>query len=643
MDSSVESADLNLPTLVGDSAKHLELWREHDTRLSEPAQLEGADFRGLVFRNHRFRNQSFVNCDFSRSRWLLAGIQDGDCSGSNFSGITTMFFDLQNMDCTGCNFSNATLWFGFSIDQTRFCGADFSGATLRLSEQLHKSKVAPDFTGAIMNGCTFINDSAHELNALNEWFTESQRTAMSGSRPPKSRESAEAQPKESQRYPFWRLRDVFTIFLLGFVALLLSMLTVNAVASMVAARIASTAVFRTILAQCLAYTLLFLVAHILFKRRYHEPFLKSMCLKPIGLGFGWAALAGPCAAVMVTFLGAILGSHGNNMPSQLVSGSPPFWALALMGTTLAPCAEETVFRGLLQPLTIRSFGTALGITVPAVLYAVMLLPQYDWTWSCGLLIVASGVWGWVRYITGSTTAAIVAHATYNALFFMGVFLSSGRDILSSKHLLEEHQWRACEIADAVDPCEVYLQEFPVGSHARTVLDKKHNLMWKRAEREDSVHGYRSFLDEIPREDPNYSVAEARLKKLEIEDNVAWSYALKSGTAGAIEKYLQRNGTPLHAEEAARRLDDKAWQIARASDTDDAYQKYLSVHPDGAHAAEARQELDPASTKTCVVRRLKAQGYNDRVDCIVNYQNPICQNISRYNAEVDANNECNARR
>ena len=112
MDSSVESADLNLPTLVGDSAKHLELWREHDTRLSEPAQLEGADFRGLVFRNHRFRNQSFVNCDFSRSRWLLAGIQDGDCSGSNFSGITTMFFDLQNMDCTGCNFSNATLWFG---------------------------------------------------------------------------------------------------------------------------------------------------------------------------------------------------------------------------------------------------------------------------------------------------------------------------------------------------------------------------------------------------------------------------------------------------------------------------------------------------------------------------------------------------
>jgi hypothetical protein len=179
MNVDIEKIGLNWNSLVGDVSQHLELWKTHDARSPEPARLNGADFRRLIFRNHRFRNHGFVNCNFSGSRWFLAGIQDSDCSGSNFTGITTMLFDLQNVNCTGCNFTKAELWFGFNIDQTNFLGADFSGATLRLSEHFHKSKAAPNFAGAVMTGCTFINDSRHERGAFRKWFTESQRAVMS--------------------------------------------------------------------------------------------------------------------------------------------------------------------------------------------------------------------------------------------------------------------------------------------------------------------------------------------------------------------------------------------------------------------------------------------------------------------------------
>jgi hypothetical protein len=43
--------------------------------------------------------------------------------------------------------------------------------------------------------------------------------------------------------------------------------------------------------------------------------------------------------------------------------------------------------------------------------------------------------------------------------------------------------------------------------------------------------------------------------------------------------------------------------------------------------------------TCIGGKLKAKGYEDGIDCIQNFTNPICEDISRYNAEIDASNEC----
>lgn len=178
MDSLPPASD-EVSGLARGTSESLGYWREHDARSSDPVRLEGADFRGLIFRNHQFRNHSFVNCDFSGGRWFLAGIKGGECTGSNFSGIKTFMFNLEDVDCSECDFSNAYVWVAFSIDRTIFRGANFSGATLQLSKAFHKSKVPPDFTGAAMNGCTFINESKFGRGAFRKWFTESQRAEMS--------------------------------------------------------------------------------------------------------------------------------------------------------------------------------------------------------------------------------------------------------------------------------------------------------------------------------------------------------------------------------------------------------------------------------------------------------------------------------
>lgn len=43
---------------------------------------------------------------------------------------------------------------------------------------------------------------------------------------------------------------------------------------------------------------------------------------------------------------------------------------------------------------------------------------------------------------------------------------------------------------------------------------------------------------------------------------------------------------------------------------------------------------------CVSTKLHEKGYNDGLDCIMKYEDLICKNTERYNAQVNANNDCN---
>ena len=53
------------------------------------------------------------------------------------------------------------------------------------------------------------------------------------------------------------------------------------------------------------------------------------------------------------------------------------------------------------------------------------------------------------------------------------------------------------------------------------------------------------------------------------------------------------------------------------------------------------EEQEAQLKKCSNDKLVVKGYTDGIDCIQDYTNPVCKETARYNAEVDADNECGA--
>jgi membrane protease YdiL (CAAX protease family) len=93
---------------------------------------------------------------------------------------------------------------------------------------------------------------------------------------------------------------------------------------------------------------------------------------------------------------------------------------------LGPLFEELAFRGFLMPLLVRSLGAVSGIVFTALLFALLHGPEYEWSWRHVTLILLAGVvFGSVRYVTRSTTAAVMIHSSYNLTFLIAFISQSG--------------------------------------------------------------------------------------------------------------------------------------------------------------------------------------------------------------------------
>lgn len=180
--------------------------------------------------------------------------------------------------------------------------------------------------------------------------------------------------------------------------------------------------------QFLAYGLLFLALYLVFKLKYDRPFWRSLgFLRPPG-GYSRDLFVGPLLALGVALGGVVLRTPDVDNPmTQLLKDPVSIVLVGLFAVTLGPLCEELIFRGFLQPLLQRTFGTVAGIFGASLLFSLLHGPQYAWSWRHVLLLVlASAVFGWTRYRTGSTAAAALMHAAYNLTFF--TFFVLGKDL-----------------------------------------------------------------------------------------------------------------------------------------------------------------------------------------------------------------------
>jgi membrane protease YdiL (CAAX protease family) len=218
---------------------------------------------------------------------------------------------------------------------------------------------------------------------------------------------------EPREYPFWTYEDlglfigsVIPVFLIAWLIIHLIPLPGGA--------------FLALVYQSLIYTLLMGVLYLLVAWRYQEPFWRSLRWTVFRLPFLCAAV-GPALAITTSTLGVLLKAPPTPSPIEdLISDRRSLFIMMLFLTVFGPVFEELLFRGFLFPLLARSVGPWPGILLAATPFALVHGSQYHWHWQHLTLVGLAGVvFGFVRYKTGSTAAATLAHTGYNATLFVG--------------------------------------------------------------------------------------------------------------------------------------------------------------------------------------------------------------------------------
>ena len=98
--------------------------------------------------------------------------------------------------------------------------------------------------------------------------------------------------------------------------------------------------------------------------------------------------------------------------SDLVDGARGGWII-LLGVVVvigAPIVEEIVYRGVVQPGLVASWGRTAGIVTTAALFAAIHMQPVEFP---GLFAFAL-VLGWARHSTGTIGMSIVTHMAFNA-------------------------------------------------------------------------------------------------------------------------------------------------------------------------------------------------------------------------------------
>jgi uncharacterized protein len=225
--------------------------------------------------------------------------------------------------------------------------------------------------------------------------------------------------------PFWTWTDLLLFAGVGLPVFVAGFLLANVAVT----PLTSNKALRLMLPQFAGQAAMFVPLVMLFRYKYDRTLLSALRL---GTQLGQAApsfAAGFGLALMVLFTAAALRMPEMHNPMQELMNDPnaAIW-VAVFAVSIGPLFEEVLFRGLLQPLAIRSVGLIAGVLLSAIPFAMLHGPQYAWSWRHVLLILMAGSgFGWWRVRTQSTGAATLMHAGYNTVLVVGFLI--GRSAL----------------------------------------------------------------------------------------------------------------------------------------------------------------------------------------------------------------------
>jgi uncharacterized protein len=241
---------------------------------------------------------------------------------------------------------------------------------------------------------------------------------MIGEPPPPGNSPPDAVP---ERVPFWGYADVFLLAGLALPCMFLGWAIVRLVmwgAGLHPTKLGVEAVPEMVL----GYAFLALALLAIFRVQYNRPFWASLGWTRTRLPFQWIVILGFATGLLVDLIARLIHTPPASGPLvDMMKDRTTLILLAIFGTTVAPLCEELAFRGFLQPLLVRGLGAAAGIAIPAVLFGALHYSEYGDSWRLALLVgIAGACFGCMRHFTGSTRAAAIMHAAFNALSFIAL-------------------------------------------------------------------------------------------------------------------------------------------------------------------------------------------------------------------------------
>src|SRR5438128_7431380 len=109
---------------------------------------------------------------------------------------------------------------------------------------------------------------------------------------------------------------------------------------------------------------------------------------------------------------------------KLLSSTTAVYVFALFGILAAPVCEEIIFRGFLFKVLFDMGGPAMAVSITAILFALLHLPQLWGSWAgVALIFVVGYVLSFVRLRSNSLIPSFIIHTSYNTMLF-GVFALS---------------------------------------------------------------------------------------------------------------------------------------------------------------------------------------------------------------------------
>lgn len=224
-------------------------------------------------------------------------------------------------------------------------------------------------------------------------------------------------------WPFWTWSDaaVFVGMAIPCLALVEGMLYV--LTRVTGSRTPDAAV--QIGAQGVLYLLIFAALAAILRFNYGAPFWRSLGWTPSRVPVAGAIAIGVVLALVVALVGGLLQVKTPHSDVQKLLTSPHgLIAVTAFAVTVAPLAEELIFRGFLQPLAVRSLGAVAGIIVTGSLFGLLHLQEYGRSWGAAAMVALAGIgFGVLRHVSGSIKPCVFAHAGYNGVLFVAYFSS----------------------------------------------------------------------------------------------------------------------------------------------------------------------------------------------------------------------------